>query len=227
MRLLALVGLAVLSLAGCGSGDQAGRLKNPLLYVANNEPMTGYIIELDAESEGATVDITDWTYRGRANAWQDRPDAAQQYELAITPQTRIVTESGAFRTIEALRIGEKIRLEPPENEDTSTIAKVTILEMELPEKYRRYLSPSKDLLRTIVYYEPGEQPRYSDLEFQSKAPRAFNGGISWVRNDPGGINDFARDFDLRPGESILVFNADQLVYKTDDIEAYAQWLNDQ
>ncbi|ALC85191.1 hypothetical protein AM499_04690 [Bacillus sp. FJAT-22090] len=170
------------------------------------------------KSEGSiVVDISEWEKRDRKD---NTTDEGYSYTAKITEETVINHEDGTESSIDDIKMGQKVLVNPPRGNDfESHPDEITLLEMSYEEKYSRLLSHI-DGFNIVVMYEVGETlPMGMQDSIYGEVLNILEGTehravAAWVEYNPDYIVDYKDEFDIEQFPAILVFNQEEVLFKT-------------
>lgn len=221
--------LTVFILAGCTAVEKETNNKN----IQNNgkettkitdETMTGYVLQIETETNVISLNISDWVNRGKTEV----NDVMHSKRIIYNDDTMFQDEHGSIVRPEDFKIGEKLAvLLVPEaassSDETVSIAQEIIqLTMSKEEKLNRFLAGS-DNFHTVVLYVEGIRPPYDEMDFEQHVPESFSGGISWVPYIEGMAVDYKEELGLEKLPVILVFDRNELVFQAETMEQLKLW----
>ncbi|MDZ5472968.1 hypothetical protein SM124_14720 [Bacillus sp. 31A1R] len=181
-----------------------------------DDEMIGTVWEVK-KGEKIVVDISEWETR---NSKGNKKDIAYPYAANIKEETVINHEDGTKASIEDIKKGQKVLVNPPRGNDFEGYPEeIVLLEMTYEEKYARLLSHI-DGLNLVVMYEDEEklpselqEPIYENITniLKNKDQRAV---AAWMEYDEDYVVDFKEELGIERFPVMLVFNKEELVFKT-------------
>ncbi|WP_047984343.1 hypothetical protein [Ornithinibacillus californiensis] len=182
-----------------------------------DDKMIGDVREINKDEQIIEVDISEWEKRDRKGPGMT--EEGYYYTAKITDGTTFAYEDGTEASIEALKKGQKVLVNPPRGDSFEGEAnEIILLEMTYEEKYWRLLAPS-DGFNIIVMYQPGErvpaemeEPMYENV-LNILEGTEHSAGAGWVPYDKDYIVDFKEELDIEEFPVILVFNKEELLFK--------------
>ncbi|MEA3319894.1 MAG: hypothetical protein U9Q88_07680 [Bacillota bacterium] len=210
-----LVFFSISLLTACGSNAVGGE-ENPNSHY-DDEKMIGTVWNVSGDS--VEVDISEWEKRDRNGS--NGTDEGYSYLAKITEETTIKYENGKEASLNDLRKGQKVLVNPPRGESfEGKLKELVLLDMTFEEKYARFLS-HVDGYKLVVMYEEGavlplelQDPLYEKvLDFTEEEVVA-----TWIEYDKEYVVDYKKEFGVEQFPVILVFNREKLVFKTYEVE---------
>lgn len=191
-----------------------------------DDELVGFVGSVDAGQGTITIDISEWAHR---NDGPNQNDWGMEYDAKLSPETIILNEAGESVELADIRIGQNIRIYPPDT-TVNTPDKLLILDMASMDKYKRMglLAGSNGKLHTVVVSEQGAAVQYDSVGLEQEAPAAIEGGLSLMEYDPdtNGIIDIRQEFGIKSFPAFLVFDEEKLVYLTYKAGELQQYLSD-
>lgn len=189
-----------------------------------DDKMIGNIGRVEPENNLLEVDISEWHKRDvRGNV----DDYGVSIPVKITDDLIIKKEDGALSTINSLKIGQKVLLNPPRGSDegiTYEAKEIILLEMPYKEKYKRLLSSQKGRYLTTVFINEGDTLSTTIentlMGLLSKSP--INFGV--YQEDY--VVDYKQELNIEKFPVMLVFDTKGLVFKTYEVDELAAFFND-
>ncbi|WP_339147981.1 MULTISPECIES: hypothetical protein [unclassified Sutcliffiella] len=173
------------------------------------------------------VDISEWEKRSRKGP--NGTDEGYSYIAKVGEETTIKHEDGTEASIEDLKRGQKVLVNPPRGGSfEGTPKEIILLEMTYEEKYARLLS-HVDGYNLVVMYEEGstlpaelQETLYGEvLEITNKEVVA-----TWRPYDKEYVVDYKEELGIAEFPIMLVFDKEKLVYKTNVVEELYEFFED-
>ena len=202
-----LIAIALFFFSACNS-------ENPYRHYKDNE-MIGNVLEIQDEKT-ILIDISEWEKRGWMSSYNT--DEGYFYTVKITDETDIMFKDGTNATMEDVKTGQKVLVNPPKRKEFEGSPKeLILLDMTFEEKYAGLL-PS-DGYRIVVMQQKGGimsvEEEVSILDMLSLKPKI---NASWMEYDKDYIVDFQKELDIKEFPALLVFDEEGLIFQTSHIE---------
>lgn len=182
-----------------------------------DEKMIGTVWEVKKSEGSIVVDISKWEKRDRKD---NTTDEGYSYTAKIIEETVINHEDGTESSIDDIKMGQKVLVNPPRGNDFEGYPdKIILLEMSYEEKYSRLLSHI-DGFNIVVMYEVGETlPMEMQDSIYGEVLNILEGTehravVAWLEYNPDYIVDYKEEFDIEQFPAILVFNQEEVLLKT-------------
>lgn len=187
-----------------------------------DDKMIGDVMEINESERIVVVDISEWEKRDRKGP--DMTEEGYDYIAKLTDETVFAYEDGKEASLDDLKKGQKVLVNPPRGDSFEGEAtEITLLEMTYEETYWRLLAPSKGF-SIVVMYQPGEivpselqEPMYEEVMSILEGTE-HSAGSGTVPYDKDYIVDFKEELAIERFPVILIFNTEELVYKAYDVE---------
>ncbi|MFG6149390.1 hypothetical protein [Halobacillus sp. B23F22_1] len=132
-------------------------------------------------------------------------------------------EDGSSASIEEMKDGQKVLVNPPARyKYKGKTEEVVLLDMTHKEKYGEVLSQREGKLKVVVIYEDGRMmPSELDeqmLENLNPSPLG-----SWIKYEEDYVVDYKEEFEIKELPVILVFDQEELLFKTYEREGLEQY----
>ncbi|MDQ0300433.1 hypothetical protein J2S78_002901 [Salibacterium salarium] len=180
-----------------------------------DDKMIGLVREVDTENSVVTVDISRWEKRDRGNVTTDE---GYGISAEITDETILQYEDTTEASLHDIKKGQKVLINPPKEDGFKGVAEEFILlDMTSEEKYRGLLSHLEDTLNIVVMYEEGETPPpQMDEQLMEKIEQETV--MTWRPYQKDYVIDYKEELNIKKFPVILVFNSEELVFKTNKVE---------
>ncbi len=190
-----------------------GTGENPYGHYEDDK-MIGFVQEVDKSKDTVVVDISEWEKRDRKGSVLT--DEGYSYIAEMTDETVIELENGSNAILDNVKEGQKVLVNPPVGKEFEGRAQeVILLDMTHEEKYSGLLSHT-DGLNIVVMYEEGE-PISIDIEnIMQNIEHKTVGRQMPYPNDF--VVDYKSELDFEELPIILVFNREELVFKTHNVD---------
>ena len=204
-------------ISACGNSvDDSGEYLNSQY---KDDEMIGTVWEVNEDR--IVVDISEWKKRDRK---ENTTDEGYSYIAKITEETDINHEDGTEASIDAIKQGQKVMVNPPEENDFEGHPdEIILLEMSDEEKYSRLLSHI-DGFNIVVMYEFGEtvpmemqDSMYGDV-LNILEGTEHKAVAAWVEYNADYIVDYKKEFGIEQFPAILVFNKEEILFKTYQVD---------
>lgn len=194
-----------------------------------DDKMIGTVWEVNKNENSIVIDISEWEKRDRKGP--GITDEGYKYTAKLSKETNIKNEDGTEASIDDLKKGQKVLVNPPRgNGFEGHTNEIVLLEMSYKEKYSRLLSHI-DGFNIVVMYEDGEElPKemqdsiYGDVlnileDTEHKVVAA------WVQYDDNYVVDYKEALDIKRMPVMLVFNQEELLFKAYNVEDLYDFFN--
>ncbi|TYS69772.1 hypothetical protein FZC76_05950 [Sutcliffiella horikoshii] len=212
---LVLILFSITVLTACGSNAVGGE-ENPNTHY-DDEKMTGTVWNVSGDS--VEVDISEWEKRDRKGA--NGTEEGYSYLAQITDETTIKYENGKEAFLKDLKKGQKVLVNPPRGESFEGKPKeLVLLDMTFQEQYTRFLSHI-DGYKLVVMYEEGAvlPPELQDPLYEKVLNLTEEEVVAtWIVYDDEYVVDYKKEIGVEQFPVVLVFNREELVFKTYDVE---------
>ncbi|RSL35398.1 hypothetical protein D7Z54_02210 [Salibacterium salarium] len=180
-----------------------------------DDKMIGLVREVDTENSVVSVDISRWEKRDRGNITTDE---GYGISAEITDETILQYENTTEALLDDIKEGQKVLINPPKGNGFKGVAEEFILlDMTYEEKYKGLLSHLKDTLNIVVMYEKGETPPpQMDEKLMEKIEQETV--MTWRPYQKDYVVDYKEELNIEKFPVILVFNSEELVFKTNKVE---------
>lgn len=186
-----------------------------------DDKMIGFVREVNMDEKFIVVNISEWEKRYERGPAMT--SGGYSYKALITNKTIINHQNGTERTIDDMKIGQKLLINPPRgSEFEGKPAEITLLEMTYEEKYSELLSHVEDL-NIVVLHEEGH-PVSNDIWNISRNIKQNSVGreISYSKDY---VVDYKAEFDIEQFPAILIFNQEKLVFKSYRVDEVYDFFN--
>jgi hypothetical protein len=181
-----------------------------------DDKMIGTVWEVKKSENIIVVDISEWEKRDRKGP--EITGEGYSYAAKITVETVINHEDGTKASIDDVKKGQKVLVNPPRRNDFEGYPEeIILLKMTYEEKYSRLLSHI-DGFNIVVMYKDGEklpvemqEQMYSNIMDILENKEAV---AAWIEYDKDYVVNYKEELDIERFPVILVFNKEELVYKT-------------
>lgn len=210
-----LILFGMLFLTACGS--QAVENDESTYSHFEDDKMIGNV--WDVSTARVEVDISEWEKRDRKGP--NGTDEGYSYISKVGEETTIKHEDGSQASIEDLKRGQKVLVNPPRGGSfEGTPEEIILLKMTYEEKYARLLS-HVDGYNLVVMYEEGstlpaelQETLYEEiLELTDKEVVA-----TWIVYDEEHVVDYKKELGIGEFPVMLVFDREKLVFKANEVE---------
>lgn len=228
-----LIGMLAVSACGKGSGnagdassDEAGEY--PYGHYEDDK-MIGTAQAVDKEKDILELDISEW----RKRDWKG-PDITSEgyaYFADFSEDTSIIYEGGAKASIDDIKNGQKVLVNPPAKGDEfeGHADEIVLLDMTYKEKYGRLLSHI-DGFNIVVMYEYGnppppemQEPLYEEAStILSGTDHDVVGG--YIEYNPNYVVDFKEELEIEQFPVIFVYDQEELLFKSYDTDELYEFL---
>ncbi|SDI43616.1 hypothetical protein SAMN05192534_1525 [Alteribacillus persepolensis] len=180
-----------------------------------DDKMIGLVREVDTENSVISVDISRWEKRDRGNVTTDEGYAIS---AELTDETTLQYEDTTEASLHDIKEGQKVLINPPKGDGFKGVAgEFILLDMTYEEKYRGLLSHIEDTLNIVVMYEEGETPPpQMDEQLMEKIEQETV--MTWRPYQKDYVVDYKEELNIEKFPVILVFNSEELVFKTTKVE---------
>ncbi|MBB6451661.1 hypothetical protein HNQ94_000082 [Salirhabdus euzebyi] len=213
-----LITLLFISACGKNTGDNG---EYPYGHYKDDE-MIGTVWEVNKNENSIVVDISEWEKRDRKGP--DMTDEGYTYTAKLTKETLIEREDGTLASIDEIKKGQKVLVNPPRGNDFKGIAnEIILLEMSYEEKYARLLSHI-DGFNIVVMYKDGKTlPTEIQESVYENVMNILEGTehravAAWVPYDENYVLDYKEALDIEQFPVVLVFNQEELLFKAYNVD---------
>ncbi|QHJ69139.1 hypothetical protein [Planococcus halotolerans] len=228
-----LIGMLAVSACGKGSGsagdassDESGEY--PYGHYEDDK-MIGTAWAIDKEKNILELDISEW----RKRDWKG-PDITSEgyaYFAGFSDDTSITYEGGATASIDDIKKGQKILVNPPAKGDgfEGHADEIMLLDMTYEEKYGRLLSHIYGF-NIVVMYEYGNSPPPEMQEpLYEEASTILSGTDhdivgAYIEYDPNYVVDFKEELDIEQFPVIFFYDQEELLFKSYDTNEFYEFL---
>jgi co-chaperonin GroES (HSP10) len=210
----------VLFISACGKSE-VNNGEYPYGHYEDDK-MIGTVWEVKKSEDSIVVDISEWEKRDRKGP--NMTDEGYSYTAKMTDGTVIKYEDGTNASIDDIKKGQKVLVNPPRgNNFEGHPEEIILLEMTYKEKYSRLLSHI-DGLNLVVMYEDGkklpfemQEPIYENILdiLENKEERAV---AAWMEYNEDYVVDYKEELGIETFPVLLVFNKEELVFKTYNVD---------
>lgn len=187
----------------------------------NKDKKVGYVLEVDSENNEIVIDISEWETRNISGPVKTLE--GYTYLAKINDATIIRYEDGTEASVTDIRNGQKVSLSSIKlDRFLGEVKEIILLEMTLAENYTGLLSPMGDKLNIVVIYEDDLSP---DIELAVFKNITENTVGRWIEYDENYVIDYKQEFDIEQFPVALVFNSEELLFKTCDVQDLDEFLN--
>lgn len=188
--------------------------------------MVGIVREVLPNENKLRVDISKWEKRDTNNT----EDIGYEYMTTITNDTNIHHEDGTKTTLEQIKLGQEVVVHPPRGNDFEGTANEVILKnMSYNETFHRLFSRYEDRLNISVIYNPEQRLSekwrnsiISQFEDQNISPSPT---IGWIPYEENHVAAYKKEFNIENFPVALVFNTEELVFQTDQVNELIDFLS--
>ncbi|THE11636.1 hypothetical protein E1I69_14395 [Bacillus timonensis] len=187
-----------------------------------DDQMIGTVREVKKSEDSIVVDISEWEKRDSKGP--GITTEGYSYTSKINEKTVINDEDGTEVSIDDIKKGQKVLVNPPRgNEFEGYPKEIILLKMTDEEKYSRLLS-HVDGFNIVVMYQMGEklpdemkEQMYGEILniLETKEQEA---AAAWMEYDEDYVVDYKEELGIETFPAILVFKKEELVYKTYNVE---------
>ena len=199
-----------------------------------DDKMIGNVWEVSRNTNSIVVDISYWEKRDSKGP--NLNSEGYSYSAKLSKDTKIKNEDGSKASIDDIKKGQKVLVNPPRgNEFEGYADEIVLLEMSYKEKYSRLLS-HLDGFNIVVMFEDGEKlPEEWQDSIYGEVLKVLEGTehkavAAWVPYGENYVVDYKEELQIEQMPVILVFNQEKLLYKfynVDDLYDYFKSMNDQ
>ncbi|MFD1030156.1 hypothetical protein [Metaplanococcus flavidus] len=234
-----LVAMIAVSACGQGVGNDADDIASgdsgeyPYGHYEDDK-MIGTASSVNKKENIIEIDISEWSKRD----WKGPvlTDGGYSYRASFTEDTSIRYEDGTSASIDDIKNGQKVLVNPPANDDNSEAHadEIVLMDMTYEEKYWRLLSHI-DGFNIVVMYEYGDPPPPEMQEPLYENTLAILEGTDHdvvgasVEYDANYVVDFKEELDIEQFPVIFVFNQKELLFKgysADELYAFFEDISD-
>lgn len=230
-----LIGMLAVSACGKGpvsSGDTSSHEVKEYPYGHyEDDKMIGTASLANKEKNFIEIDISEWKKRDRKGP--AITDEGYMYRASFSEDTVITYEDGKAATIDDIKNGQKVLVNPPANDDDSNAHanEIVLLDMSYEEKYRRLLSHI-DGFNIVVMYEYGNPPPPEMLEPLYEEASTILSGTNhdivgaYIEYDPNYVIDFKEELEIEQFPVIFVYNQEELLFKSTNVDEVYEFLEE-
>lgn len=187
----------------------------------NKDKKVGYVLKVDSKNDEIVIDISEWETRNISDTV--RTVEGYSYLAKIKDATIICYEDGTEASVTDIRNGQKISLSSIKlDRFLGDAEEIILLEMTHAEKYAALLSPLDDKLNIVVIYEDDFSPDIELAVFKNITKDTVG---RWIEYDENYVIDYKQEFDIEQFPVALVFNSEELLFKTYDVQDLDEFLN--
>ncbi|GGF14986.1 hypothetical protein GCM10010954_11960 [Halobacillus andaensis] len=203
----------------CGNPPSTNDEENPNSHYKDDE-MIGTFLEVNETKQLIEVDISEWAKR---DAEEPTTDEGYLYRGKYSDDTELRYEDGSPALLDEIKRGQKLLVNPPvQGDDEGEAEEIVLLDMTYEEKYAEVLSHREDDLKVVVIYENSRtMPSELDERMLEKLDPTPVG--SWIEYDEDYVVDYKEEFEIKEFPVILVFDRQELLFKTyerEELEKY-------
>lgn len=216
--------LIILFISACDQNAEEG--EDPYGDYKDDE-MIGTVEKIDEAENIMIVDISEWEKRDVKGPGVT--DEEYSYTAKLNPAV-IKYEDGTEVVVGDIKKGQKVLVNPPRGDSfEGHPEEIIVLEMTYEEKYSRLLSHI-DGYNIVVMYEMGETlPDEMEEGLYEKATKILkdkgrDAVGAWIQYDENYVVDYKKEFDIEQFPAILVFDEEELVFKTYETDALYYFL---
>lgn len=220
-----LAGMLVVSACGQGSAINGASSGNSSSSY-DDDQMIGHVWTVDQTENIIEVDISEWAKRDS----NSDTDEGYSYFADFSKETAITYEDGTIASVEDLKNGQKLLVNPPMKGDDykGHADEIVLLDMTYEEKYRKLLS-HREGYNIVVMYEnemlPPEQS-YETLFMEANSILQGTDHQVWasgIEYDPNYVVDYKAELNIEQFPVYLIFNETEFLlksYTVDEIYSY-------
>lgn len=226
--------IGILAVSACGKGSEnAGEVSSeeaeeyPYGHYEDDK-MIGTAWIANKEKDFIEIDISEWKKRDRKGPAMT--DEGYVYNASFSEETAFAYEDGTAATIDDIKNGQKVLVNPPAKDDDfeGHADEIVLLDMTYEEKYWRFLSHIEGI-NIVVMYEYGNPPpaEMQDSLFENASSILMGEHdvvASWVEYDPDYVVDFKEELDIEQFPVIFVYDQEELLFKSNDTDAVYAFL---
>ncbi|MBM4763749.1 hypothetical protein [Bacillus sp. B15-48] len=182
-----------------------------------DDKMIGSVSEVNNSGSTIVVDISEWEKRDRKGPGMT--DEGYSYEAKITDKTVIKYEEDNETSIDDIKKGQKVLVNPPRGDGFEGHPdEIILIEMTYEEKYSRLLSHT-DGMNIVIMYKDGETlPMEMQETVYENVMNILEGtehraSAAWVPYDEKFIVDYQEELDIEQFPAMLVFDGKELIFK--------------
>lgn len=210
----------ILFISACGKS--AGDNGEYLYGHYEDDKMIGTVWEVMKSEDSIVVDISEWENRDRKGS--EMTDEGYTYKANLSDETVFKHEDGTKASLDDIKIGQKVLVNPPRKNDyEGQPNEIILLEMSYEEKYSRLLSHI-DGFNIVVMYEDGEmlpkemqESMYGDV-LNILEGTEYEAVAAWVPYDENYVVDYKEALDIKRMPAVLVFNQEELLIKAYNVD---------
>ncbi|WP_422122295.1 hypothetical protein DHX103_10825 [Planococcus sp. X10-3] len=199
-----------------------------------DDKMIGTASSVNTTENIIEVDISEWSKRD----WKG-PNLTSEgyyYNARFSEETAITYENGAAASIDDIKNGQKVLVNPPADDDNSEAHadEIVLMDMTYEEKYWRLLSHI-DGFNIVVMYEYGDPPPPEMQEPLYENSLAILEGTEYdavgahIEYDSNYVVDFKEELDIEQFPVIFVFDQKEELFKgytVDELYAFFENIRD-
>ncbi|WP_249872646.1 hypothetical protein [Oceanobacillus saliphilus] len=191
------------------------------------DKMIGTVSEINKSESSVVVDISGWEKRDRKGP--DMTEEGYSYSAMITDKTVIRHEEEKEASIDEIKTGQKVLVNPPRGNDFEGIADdIILLEMSHEEKFSRLLSHI-DGFNIVVMYKDGtslptemQETLYENVMNILEGTK-YRASAAWGPYDENYIVDYKEELDIEQFPAMLVFDKKDLIFKAYSVDEFYEF----
>ncbi|KMJ59112.1 hypothetical protein AB685_08600 [Bacillus sp. LL01] len=223
MRYTILIIFCFSLLTACGTNPLTNG-ENPYSHYEDDK-MIGKVWEVSGNS--VEVDISEWVKRNRKGP--NQTDEGYSYMANLTKETAIKFEDGKEASIEDMKKGQKVLVNPPsEGSFEGTPEEIILLEMTYEEKYARLLSHVDGYNLDVMFEEGSILPSELQETLYEKIRELADEEVvaTWMVYDEEYVVDYKEELGIGEFPVMLVFDREKLIFKANDVEELYEFFED-
>ncbi|WP_339217060.1 hypothetical protein [Ornithinibacillus sp. FSL M8-0202] len=217
--------ITMLCISAC-SESTGDKLESPYGYYEDDK-MIGTVWEVLEDEKSIDVDISEWEKRDRKGPGMT--DEGYSYIAKLSNETVIKHEDGKEVSIDNLKKGQKVLVNPPRGDSFEGYPdEIILLEMSYEEKFWQ-LRLHTDGFNIVVMYEtlPTElQETFFEDIMDIMEDKEQDAVVNWVYYEENYVVDYKEEFDIEQFPVLFVFDKQELIFKSYSVDELYEFLKD-
>lgn len=212
----------------CSENFEEGELY-PYGHYKDDE-MIGTVWEVNKDENLVIVDISEWEKRDRKGP--DMTDEGYEYVAKIDDNTIFAHENGNEASLDVLKKGQKVLVNPPRGDSFSGYAEeIILLEMTDEEKYWRMLAQIDGFNIVVMYKSDQHYPQEMEEILFENATKIMDEknihiGASWIPYNEDFVVDYKEELEIEQFPVIMVFDTEGMIFKGYEVEELYEFLRE-
>ena len=219
---LVLLLFSVLVLYSCS--EKINKNENNVEY--QDDKMLGFVEKVYSDKDLIVVNINDWFHRDIPKD-EDTVIASNIIsEVKTNDNTVFRYENGTKAEFETLKIGQKVLITPPifQNKKNVLAMEIVLLDLTYHEKLRDFLSNDTNKLRVSIIQDAVNPLSYDSEDMSDLISQEPTLNFHDYQKDF--VVDYKKEFDIEKLPVILVFDTEQLLFKTYNVKEATNFIRE-